>query len=224
MIEPSRITVEPVPKGCAETATGRRDARLRILEATFEALVEHGYAGTSAREIARRAKVSKRELYAIFGSKQGILAAMIEGRAARMRLPLVLPEVADRHALEDTLVRFGVTLLREVSHPAVTALFRLAVIEAERSPEVARALDEGGRKTTRNAIVTFLERAAAQGLIGDADPETVAGQFLALLWGNLQMSLVMRLTEAPAPAGIEQRARAAARAVLALYPARSVPS
>ena len=89
---------------------------------------------------------------------------------------------------------------------------------------MARALDEGGRKTTRNALVTFLERAAAQGLIGDADPETVAGQFLSLLWGNLQMSLVMRLAEAPAPAGIEQRARAAARAILALYPARSVPS
>jgi AcrR family transcriptional regulator len=167
--------------------------------------------------------VSKRELYAIFGSKQGILAAMIEGRAARMRLPLALPQVADRQALEKTLVSFGTTLVREVSHPAVTALFRLAVIEAERSPEVARALDEGGRKTTRSALVTFLERAAAQGL-GDADPETVAGQFLALLWGDLQMSLVMRLAEAPAPAAIEQRARAAARAVLALYPARLVSS
>jgi AcrR family transcriptional regulator len=165
--------------------------------------------------------VSKRELYAIFGSKQGILAAMIEGRAARMRSPLDLPPVADREALEKTLVSFGATLVREVSHPAVTALFRLAVIEAERSPEVARALDEGGRKTTRNALVIFLERAAAQGLIGNGDPETVAAQFLALLWGDLQMSLVMRLAAPPAPAEIEQRARAAVSAVLALYPARS---
>ena len=96
MVEQGPTPVEPVPKGCAETNTGRRDARLRILEATFEALVEHGYAGTSTREIARRAKVSKRELYAIFGSKQGILAAMIEGRAARMHLPLALPNVTDR--------------------------------------------------------------------------------------------------------------------------------
>ena len=216
-------TAEPAPKDCAETATGQRDVRSRIVEATFEALVDHGYAGTSTREIAKRARVSKRELYAIFGSKRGIRAAMIEGRAARMRVPLALPRVTDRQALEKTLVRFGATLVREVSHPAVMALFRLAVIEAERSPEVARALDEGGRKTTRSALVTFLERAAAQGL-GDADPETVAGQFLALLWGDLQMSLVMRLAEAPAPAAIEQRARAAARAVLALYPARLVSS
>jgi AcrR family transcriptional regulator len=221
MIGQSLVAAQPVPKDCAETATGQRDVRSRIIEATFEALVEHGYAGARTREIARRAKVSKRELYAIFGNKQGILAAMIEGRAARMRLPLALPRVADRQALEKTLVHFGVTLVREGSHPAVTALFRLAVIEAERSPEVARALDESGRKPTRRALVTFLERAAAQGLIEDADPETVAARFLALLWGDLQMSLVMRLADAPAPAAIEQRARAAASAVLALYPARS---
>ena len=224
MIEQGPIAAEPVPEDCAETTTGRSDARSRIIEATFEALVEHGYAGTSTREIAKRAKVSKRELYAIFGSKQGILAAMIEGRAARMRLPLALPQVADRQALAKTLVSFGTTLVREVSHPAVTALFRLAVIEAERSHEVARALDEGGRKTTRSALITFLERAAAQGLIGDGDPEIVAAQFLALLWGDLQISLVMRLAPPPALAEIEERARAAASAVLALYPARSVSS
>lgn len=221
MIWESRIVAEPVPRDCAETATGRRDARSRILEATFEALVEHGYAGTSTREIAKRAKVSKRELYAIFGNKQGILAAMIEGRAARMRSPLALPQVADRDALDKTLVNFGTTLVREVSDPAVTALFRLAVIEAERSPEVARALDEGRRKTTRNALVAFLERAAAQGLLGDADPETVAAQFRALLWGDLLMSLVMRLAAPPTPVEIEERAQAAASAVLALYPGPS---
>jgi len=108
-----------------------------------------------------------------------------------------------------------------VSHPAVMALFRLAVIEAERSPGVASALDESGRGAIRGALVAFLKHAAAQGLIGDSDPKIIAAQFLALLWGDLQMSLLMRVAEAPAPAEIEQRARAAASAVLALYPARS---
>jgi AefR-like transcriptional repressor, C-terminal domain len=146
---------------------------------------------------------------------------MIEGRAALMAVPLALPEVGHRRTLGETLVRFGVTLVREVSDPAVTAPFRLAVIEAERSPEVARALDEGGRQPTRAALEAFLERAAAQGLVGSAAPETIAAQFLALLWGDLQMSLVMRLAAPPPPAEIDQRARAAAGAVLALSPARS---
>ena len=38
-------------------------------EAAFAALMEKGYARTSTLEIATRARVSKRELYAEFGSK-----------------------------------------------------------------------------------------------------------------------------------------------------------
>src|SRR6516164_9323661 len=42
----------------------------RILRAAFEAFTEDGYADTSTLEIARRAKISKRDLYANFSSKQ----------------------------------------------------------------------------------------------------------------------------------------------------------
>ncbi|MBV8653445.1 MAG: helix-turn-helix transcriptional regulator, partial [Alphaproteobacteria bacterium] len=52
--------------------------------------MERGYAGASTLEIATRAKVSKRELYALFGNKQGILTALISSRATRMRQPLAL--------------------------------------------------------------------------------------------------------------------------------------
>ena len=100
----------------------------------------------------------------------------------------------------------------------MVALFRLALIEAERSPKVARALDEGGRKANRAALVAFLSRAMAQGLIAGGDPETIAAQFLALLWGDLLISVLMRLAEPPASTEIEQRARSAAVAVLRLYP------
>ena len=194
--------------------------RSRIIDATFRVLVEHGYARANTREIARQAKVSKRELYALFGSKQAILAAMIAGRARRMRLPLTLPAVDSRESLAETLVRFGATLMREVCHPAVAALFQLAVIEAERSPEVARALDEGGRKASRAALAAFLANAQAKGLVAGAEPETMASQFLALLWGDLQMSLLMRIVRTPGPAEIDRRARTAAQALLGLYPPR----
>ena len=36
----------------------------RVLSAAFSAFMERGYSGASTAEIARRAKVSKRELYA----------------------------------------------------------------------------------------------------------------------------------------------------------------
>lgn len=193
-------------------------ARSRIMEATFAVLMERGYAGASTIEIAKRAKVSKRDLYALFGSKQGILVAMIAGRSARMRRPLALPVVADHAALGATLTSFGVTLLKEICHPTVAALFRLAILEAERSPEVARVLDENGRTANRTALIEFLARARADGLIAGAAPELMASQFLSLLFGDVLLRLTMRVIETPSARDIARRARAATVALLDLYP------
>jgi AcrR family transcriptional regulator len=194
-------------------------ARSRIIGATFDVLMEKGYAGASTREIARRAKVSKRELYALFESKDGILAAMIEGRAARMRAPLALPDVADRDALCETLRQFGVSLLREGSRPEVMSLFRLAIAGAERAPDLARRLDAHGRQPTRAALVELLSVARERGLLA-GDPLAMASQFFGLLWAELQIGLLLRLVEPPARAEIEHRARSAAVALLALNPAK----
>ena len=82
------------------------------------------------------------------------------------------------------------------------------------------ALDDGGRKASRAALAECLAGAQAKGLIAGAEPEIMAGQFLALLWGDLLTRLLMRVTPAPGPAEIERRARAATQALLALYPER----
>jgi AcrR family transcriptional regulator len=199
------------------------DLRGRIIEAAFAVLMERGYAGASTIEIATRAKVSKRDLYALFGSKQGILVAMIAGRSARMRQPLALPAVADRAALAAALASFGATLIKEICHPTVAALFRLAILEAERSPEVARVLDENGRTANRTALVEFLTRAHAGGLIGGAEPEMMASQFLSLLFGDVLLRVTMRVIEAPSARDATHRARAATTTLLKLYPSRSNP-
>jgi AcrR family transcriptional regulator len=195
--------------------------RSRIIEATFCLLMEQGYAGASTREIARRARVSKRELYALFDSKEGILAAMIGGRAARMRQPLAFPEVQDRAALRAVLTKFGESLLREGSNPAVLAIMRLAVAETERSPDLARRLDADGRRPTRAALVALLAQARANGLFGDGDieVEAMAARFLALLWSDLQLGLLLRVAEQPTADAITQRATGAVEGFFALYPA-----
>lgn len=186
--------------------------------------MERGYAGASTIEIATRAKASKRDLYALFGSKQGILVAMIAGRSARMRQSLALPVVADRAALAAALASFGATLLKEICHPTVAALFRLAILEAERSPEVARALDDNGRTANRTAVVEFLAHAHVGGLIGGAEPEVMASQFLSLLFGDILLRVTMRVVDPPSPRAAAHRARAAATALLQLYPNGTYPS
>ena len=55
--------------------------RERILEVAFAAFMKSGYATSSTLEIATRARVSKRELYALVGNKQQMLIAAIGERA-----------------------------------------------------------------------------------------------------------------------------------------------
>jgi AcrR family transcriptional regulator len=200
-------------------ASAQQQVRSRIIGATFELLMERGYEGTSTLEIATRARVSKRDIYALFGNKRGILMHMIATGAARMQLPLHLPEPEDRRGLATILRNFGATLLREVSSPIVVAFYRLAASEADRSTEVAAALDTSGRQATSNALADLLRRAQARGLLGRGDTARMAAQFFALLWtGDLLLGLVLRLADAPSAAEAQARAKSATGALLALYP------
>ena len=191
-------------------------ARERILHAAMEAFMELGYTEASTLKIATRAQVSKRELYALFGNKQAMLAACIADRAGRMRLPTELPPPRNREELAAMLARLGATVLREVSHPGVMAVFRLAITEAQRAPEVAATL-ESARQLIRTAVHNIVVQAQSAGLIGAGDPTEMGSRYLALLWGDLMVSILLRIREAPGTTEIDRRVRKATEDFLRLY-------
>src|SRR5260370_19101465 len=135
--------------------------RNRILEAGFAAFMKSGYATTSTLEIATRARVSKRELYALVGNKQEMLIACISERAKRFDVPADLPVLRGRETLAQVLASFGTKLVREVSDPTVIAVFRLAIGEAVQAPEVARALNSIGPEASRAAFRKIIAQAQA---------------------------------------------------------------
>ena len=192
-------------------------ARERILEAAFAAFMRNGYATTSTLEIATRARVSKRELYALVGNKQEMLIACISERAKRLEMPAELPVPRDRETLAQVLVSFGTKLVHEISDPTVIAVFRLAIAEVVQAPEVARALNSIGRETSRAALRKIMARAQASGLL-TGRPVILAQQFAGLLWRDLMVSLLLGVAERPTPREIAGRARDAAAAFLRLHP------
>ena len=209
--------------------TRRRDSgdattlRGRIVEAAFAAFMKSGYAATTTLEIATRARVSKRELYALVGNKQELLIACISERATRLHVPGDLPVLRDRETLARALASFGAQLLREISDPAVVAVFRLAIAEAVHAPEVARALDSIGREARRAALRDIMGRARASGLLKD-NPERLAEQFGGLLIGDLMIGLLLGVAARPNRRQIAERARGAAAAFLQLHPPPSEPT
>jgi len=195
--------------------TGQEPVRERIMEAAWQAFIALGYAEASTLEIATRARVSKRELYTLFGSQQAILAACIADRVQSMQIAPKLPQARSREALATILIELGAGVLREVSDPVVVTVFRLAISEAQRAPEVAQTL-ETGRQTVRNVVQGVIAQAQSNGLLGPGDPVNLSAQFLSLLWGDLMVSMLLRVRDTPGPTEIERRARKAAADFLRL--------
>jgi AcrR family transcriptional regulator len=193
------------------------EVRTRILDAAFAAFKKRGYAATSTLEIATRARVSKRELYAVVGNKQKILIACISARATQLKVRADLPVPHDRETLAQILASFGAQLLREVTDPTVVAVFRLAIADAVRAPEAAQALDSIGREASRAALREIMAHAQESGLL-DGRPAELAEQFTGLLWGNLMVSLLLGVAERPNSREVAARARDATAAFLQLHP------
>jgi len=197
----------PAPGGATE---GGPDPRVQaILSATFHAFCERGAAGATTTEIARRARVSKREIYALFGDKSALFAALVRQRAQAMRRVLTLRPPQDRAGLLDALETFGREFLTYLTDPTTIAVYRLAAGEAGHAPELGRALDQLGRATVWEALRAWAIEARERGLLPVPDPDRAAGSFMALLMADLPVRLMLGAVPTPEAEEIARRAAAA---------------
>lgn len=191
-------------------------ARARILNAAFEVLREHGYGATQTREIAARAKVSKRDIYSEFGSKEGIFAAVIAARAERMRRPAVEADVSSRDAFEGTLRKVGVAYLEQLYDPAVVSTFRLAIASAEESPEMAHILERNAFLPNRRALGEMMAAAIEAGILGGEAPQ-LSSRFFALLTGGTHVGVLLGMESPPKPRELAKHSADVAAAFLRLH-------
>lgn len=111
----------------------RRDeaARLAVLHAADDLLVEHGFGALTVEAIARRAGVAKQTIYRWWPSKVEILLdTLIEDSAKRLPVPTELPTAESIRAYlrnfvdfltEDPAGKCHLTLLAEAQHDVGTA-------------------------------------------------------------------------------------------------------
>jgi AcrR family transcriptional regulator len=164
--------------------------------------MDKGYARASTLEIATRARVSKRELYAEFGSKRGILEALITASADTMKLPLAAAEFGDRHALAASLTAYGAAALGLLSNPYVLALYRLAIAEAPATRSSAKSSTPAGASPTGARWSTSWRRGQAAGFLGAGEPDRIGREFFSLLIGDLMLWLLLGVDRTPDTAEI----------------------
>ena len=119
-----------------------------LLKAAAEVFFEQGYASTSIDAIIERAGGSKRNIYNEFGSKEGLFAAIVRS-SADSALSSLSQEQIEGRGLEETLTAFGQHLMEIYMSPTVVSVYRIAINEANRFPDLATCNSSNTSKRAR---------------------------------------------------------------------------
>ncbi len=182
--------MQPAKRSGGGAAEKRRKA---ILDAAYELFVARGYGSVSVDDIIRVAGGSKSTLYKLFGSKEGIMKAVIASLAAEM-LSKINIEPPPGKSLREVLVGVGEVLVDLALSTNAISQFRLAVANAGPFPDIALLWFESGPNTTMTGIAGILARETARGRLKIDNPERAAWFFAGMLLLRENMT---RLVGAP---------------------------
>jgi len=191
----------------------------RILAAAGEVFLEKGFAQATTLQIAARARVSKRDLYRHFASKQGVLEALIATHSSAMAIQ---PDLGDPHDLDDllaSLAAFGPAFLTRYLDPRKIALYRMAIAEAPRSTDLGRTLETAGAGPVIASFQAFAAKAISRGILAADDAELVMSTYFDVLVGPWHLRLLTGTHPPPDRTAIELQGRRAVDVVRRLITA-----
>lgn len=184
------IAAPPAASGPdAAPPSGRQDRRDAILEAATELFLEAGFEAASIDRVVACVGGSKSTVYAYFGNKAGLFAAVVE-RVLEELGEATWAEGEGSLALETGLKAIGLRLLRLVSSERHIALSRLVIAESRRFPEIGRIYYERGPRVAYGRLASFLAERAGRGEAVIEDPQAAADWFAGKL---LHRSFLERL-------------------------------
>ncbi|QRM33847.1 TetR/AcrR family transcriptional regulator [Microvirga sp. VF16] len=187
----------------------RREA---LLQAAAEVFFEQGYAATSIDAIIERAGGSKRNIYNEFGNKEGLFAAIVTENADKVLSTLAVEEIEGRD-LRETLTAFGRHLMGGYMSPTLIGIYRMAVTEANRFPDLVKSFYEQGPGRATTQLAEVLEIAKKRGDIRADDCLRLAGHFVGMIRDNLHLQVILGLRRPPS----DKEMRAAVASAVELF-------
>jgi TetR/AcrR family transcriptional regulator, mexJK operon transcriptional repressor len=159
-----------------------------VLDVALAEFLTEGLNGANIETIARKAGVGKSTIYRKHGTKQGLLLAVAERR---------MLELGDRWAQfqfdiddpEGTLYRIALVSYREWSGKSMP-IYRIVYTEAERMPEIAKAVDAMAKQSAIRPILGYFQQLQDRGVIDVQDVAEAASLFLVVAAGALRSFLI----------------------------------
>jgi AcrR family transcriptional regulator len=146
------------------------ETRRRIIEATRQLLETKGYAGMTIEAVARQAEVSVQTVYAVFGSKTGILAELLNQATFGAEYEDIVQQTLEEKDPE-TRLRGAARIARQI-HDAQRAGFDLLRGAGVVAPELARLEQERERIRYERQEQMIVSLRSAKRLRPDLSPRT----------------------------------------------------
>jgi AcrR family transcriptional regulator len=180
----------------AEAATSRKReqselSRERLIEAATRLFAERGYRDASVQAIGEAAGISRGSIFWHFGSKEGLLWAVVQRAFTRWEAETLVPEVGDARG-EEAIGRALRAHRRFLADEGGTLrlLFVLMFEALGPRPELAGEFARLHRDL-RVLATPWLEEAVADGdFRDDVDPETIVTLIIATLGGIVYQYLL----------------------------------
>ena len=162
------------------TNTVGQKRRRAIIDAAYRLFTEKGYASVTVDDIISVSKGSKSSLYKFFGSKEGILKAVVESLAEEFLREIHL-DFPSAKTPREALNRVGMVFADLALSDKAINQHRHAVSHAKAFPDLAKLWYESGPKSTMDGFAGFLEKETAAGRLRIADPYRAAWFFLGMI-------------------------------------------
>jgi AcrR family transcriptional regulator len=158
----------------------------RILEVAAERFAENGYRGTSIEDIAAGAEISRSSLFWHFGSKEGLLRAVIEETLGSWTEGIA--EAGQERGLAGLRAAVSALNRLHVDNPPMVRLLTLLLSEASATEPGLVPIFAGIEQSMLGLWTRFLTEAAEDGeLIPGLDPATAASVVNAATFGSKQL-------------------------------------
>jgi AcrR family transcriptional regulator len=187
--------------------------RRQILDGARQVFGELGFERASVDLIAARAGVSKATVYNHFADKQALFVAAVVEECEALRPGVTRCLERTGGSVEDSLQRLGEKVTGVLLTPAAARLYRQAIGESTRLPEIGRMVYERGTVAIRDAVASHLVHWNDAGALRIDDPPAAANAFVALCQGDLSTRARLGVLEYP----VEEQVRASVKRAVQIF-------
>lgn len=180
-----------------------------MLAAARQVFLERGFEGATLDEVIARSGGSRATLYAQFGDKEGLFAAIIDEACAAILT--ALPTTTTDDQPEMVFRALGRAYMDILMAPANLALYRMVIGESGWFPKLGARVYASGPLAAAQRLADYIKDEVARGRLALDDPDLAARHFLEMVKGDLHTRALFGVGRKASAVEIEACVHAAVR-------------